>query len=76
MKKLTYILIVLFVDMGDATQKMAINTVWTLSDIANGLMAFPNLIALFMLRKVIWSDTRDYFNNLKMKRQKAAIEEK
>ena len=69
----SYILIVLFVDMGDATQKTAINTVWTLSDIANGLMAFPNLIALIMLRKVIWSDTRDYFNNLKMKRQKEAL---
>ena len=43
----SYILIVLFVDMGDATQKTAINTVWTLSDIANGLMAFPNLLKHF-----------------------------
>ena len=66
----SYILIVLFVDMADATQKTAINTVWTISDIANGLMAFPNLIALIMLRKVIWSDTKDYFKNLRMKRLK------
>ncbi len=66
----SYILIVLFVDMADATQKTAINTVWTISDIANGLMAFPNLIALIMLRKVIWSDTKDYFKNLRMKKLK------
>jgi len=33
-------------------------------------MAFPNLIALIMLRKVIWSDTKDYFKNLRMKRLK------
>ena len=50
----SYILIVLFVDMGDATQKMAINTVWTLSDIANGLMAFPNLIALLSCGSAFW----------------------
>ena len=38
-----------------------------LSDIANGLMAFPNLIALFMLRKVVIDETRDYFVNFKAK---------
>lgn len=32
---------------------LTLNTVWTLSDVFNGLMAFPNLLALFLLfRKV------------------------
>ena len=35
------------------------------ADIVNGLMAFPNLIALVALRKVIIGETRDYFQRLK-----------
>lgn len=37
-----------------------LNTVWTLADIANGLMAIPNLIALLLLSKVLVSDTDKY----------------
>jgi AGCS family alanine or glycine:cation symporter len=37
-----------------------LEVVWTLSDIANGLMAFPNLIALFALSPVVLSETRDF----------------
>ena len=58
----SYILIVLFVDMNNIAEKTAINTIWTVADIANGLMAFPNLIALFMLRKVIIEETRKLFS--------------
>lgn len=61
----SYILIVMYVDMSDVTQKTAVNTVWTIADIANGLMAFPNLIALFMLRRVIWDETKKYIAKLK-----------
>lgn len=57
----SYILIVLYVDMNNVADKATINVVWTLADIANGLMAFPNLIALFLLRKVIWEETKKYF---------------
>jgi AGCS family alanine or glycine:cation symporter len=35
--------------------------VWTLSDIMNGLMAFPNLIGLVGLAGVVVAETRDYF---------------
>ena len=67
----SYILIVMFVDMNNISDRTAINSVWVVSDIANGLMAFPNLIALFMLRKVVVSETVDYFRNFlpKAKRQ-------
>lgn len=63
----SYILIVMYVDQNNISDRTAINSVWVLSDIANGLMAFPNLIALFMLRKVVIDETRDYFVNFKAK---------
>jgi len=37
--------------------------VWTFADIANGLMAIPNLISLIVLTPVIVSETRRYFND-------------
>ncbi len=36
------------------------NLVWTLADILNGLMVFPNLIALTLLSPVVFKLTRDY----------------
>ena len=42
-----------------------LNTIWTLADIVNGLMAFPNLIALVALRHVVLDETRSYFERLK-----------
>ncbi len=41
---------------------MTISAVWTLADIFNGLMAFPNLIALFALSGVVASETKQYFD--------------
>ncbi len=38
--------------------------VWTVADITNGLMAFPNLIALVALSGVVVSETKLYFNHL------------
>jgi len=35
--------------------------VWVLADIANGLMALPNLIALIFLSPVVFIKTRHYF---------------
>lgn len=43
---------------------MKLDTIWVLADIVNGLMAFPNLIALIGLRKVIVEETKDYFRRL------------
>ncbi|MCI0614479.1 alanine:cation symporter family protein, partial [bacterium] len=34
--------------------------VWSFADIANGLMAIPNLISLIVLNKVIVSETKQY----------------
>jgi AGCS family alanine or glycine:cation symporter len=36
--------------------------VWGFSDIANGMMAFPNLIAIIALSPVVVYLTRDYFS--------------
>ena len=35
--------------------------VWIFADIANGLMALPNLIALLLLSPIIFIKTKDYF---------------
>ena len=40
---------------------MTVSAVWTLADIFNGLMAFPNLIALFALSGVVAAETKKYF---------------
>ncbi|XPV75639.1 MAG: alanine/glycine:cation symporter family protein [Desulfovibrio sp.] len=42
-----------------------LDLVWTLSDVFNGLMAFPNLVGLVALSPVVVAETKDYFNNLK-----------
>ena len=38
--------------------------VWNTSDIANGLMVFPNLVALLFLVKVVRKETKSYFTKL------------
>ena len=40
---------------------MTVSAVWTLADIFNGLMAFPNLIALIALSGVVVAETKKYF---------------
>jgi len=35
--------------------------VWLLSDVMNGLMAFPNLIGLLLLSGIVWRETKAYF---------------
>lgn len=39
---------------------LSLPMVWTFADIANGLMAVPNLISLLLLNSVIVSETRKY----------------
>ena len=43
---------------------MTIEAVWNIADIFNGLMAFPNLIALLTLNGVIIRETRSYFKRM------------
>ena len=40
---------------------MTVSAVWTIADIFNGLMAIPNMIAIFALNGVVIKETRDYF---------------
>lgn len=40
---------------------ISLETIWVLADIVNGLMAFPNLMALLGLSPVIISETQKYF---------------
>lgn len=40
---------------------MTVSAVWNIADIFNGLMAFPNLIALFALSGIVGKETREYF---------------
>ncbi|MCM1286091.1 MAG: sodium:alanine symporter family protein [Acetobacter sp.] len=44
---------------------MTVSAVWGIADIFNGLMAFPNLIALFALSGVVGKETKEYFANKK-----------
>lgn len=37
--------------------------VWTFADVFNGLMALPNLVALLLLSPIVFSKTRQHFNN-------------
>ena len=40
---------------------MTVSAVWTIADICNGLMAIPNMIALFALNGVVAKETHDFF---------------
>ena len=39
---------------------LTVSVVWGVADIFNGLMAFPNLIALILLTPVVWRETKDF----------------
>lgn len=45
---------------------MTVSAVWTIADICNALMAFPNLVALLALNGVVVAETRKYMDKLKM----------
>ena len=40
---------------------MTVSAVWTIADIFNGLMAIPNMIAIFALSGVVAKETKDFF---------------
>ena len=40
---------------------LTVSAVWNIADIFNGLMAIPNMIALFALSNVVARETRDFF---------------
>ena len=46
---------------------MTVSAVWTIADIFNGLMAIPNMIAIFALSGVVANETRKFFKAKKHK---------
>lgn len=46
---------------------MTVSAVWTIADIFNGLMALPNMIALFALSGVVAKETKAFFDAKKHK---------
>ena len=46
---------------------MTVSAVWTIADIFNGLMAIPNMIALFALSGVVAKEAKDFFKAEKHK---------
>ncbi len=44
---------------------LQLKLVWTIADIFNGLMAFPNLVGLLLLAGITARGTRDYFTALR-----------
>ena len=44
---------------------LAVEAVWNLADIFNGLMALPNIIAIILLSGVVSAETKDYLARLK-----------
>lgn len=60
--KVYKILFLVFIMVGATTE---LKFVWNFSDLANGLMAIPNLIALLLLSKIIKEDTDRYFKEFR-----------
>ncbi len=46
---------------------MTVSEVWTIADIFNGLMAIPNMIALFALSGIVVKETKTFFQKMKTK---------
>ena len=44
---------------------LTVSAVWTIADIFNGLMAIPNMIAIFALSGVVAFETKTFFSNKK-----------
>ena len=52
---------------------MTVSAVWTIADICNGFMAFPNLVALLALNGDVVSETRGYLERIGI--MKTAVDE-
>ena len=49
---------------------LKIDLVWAISDVANGLMALPNLIGILALSGLVVAETRSYFKRMRAEREK------
>ncbi len=57
---------ILFVFLAALGAVFPAETIWTLSDLFNGLMAIPNFIALFSLKDTVLNLTKGYFSQTKI----------
>ena len=55
---------VIFIVLVACGPYLQLEEIWVLSDICNGLMAFPNLVALVLLSGVVASETKAYMQHL------------
>lgn len=60
------VLFVLAIPIGAVVQ---LDLVWAFADLANGLMALPNLVGLLFLSPVVFKLTREYFDEEKKKKE-------
>ncbi|PMH44924.1 sodium:alanine symporter [Vibrio sp. 10N.286.49.B3] len=55
---------VIFIGLVASGAFLQLDMIWIIADIVNGLMAIPNLIGLILLRHVVISETKLYFNQI------------
>ena len=49
---------------------LSLQAIWTLADITNALMAFPNLVGLLLLSPIVIKETNDFFADLKKQKER------
>ena len=49
---------------------LSLQAIWTLADITNALMAFPNLVGLLLLSPIVIKETNNFFCDLKKQKEK------
>lgn len=64
-EKMVKIYRIIFIAIVMVGSMMKLSFVWDFSDLMNGMMAIPNLIALLLLSKVISAETNRYFKTVK-----------
>ena len=74
-KKAVMIYKILFIIFTFAGPFLALDVVWNIADICNGLMAIPNLIALVALGGVVARETKKYFEKLKATEMRRILDE-
>lgn len=55
---------IIFIILIASSAVMKLEFIWTVADIVNGLMAFPNLVGLLGLSGVVIAETKEYFEDL------------
>ena len=64
---------ILFIALVGVGPFLPLEMIFIIADIVNGLMAFPNLVGLIGLRKVVIEETEEYFEQLKQNEKESLI---